>query len=173
VGTCQNRLKRLRVVDLDVSAWREVDIDVFGFFVLASGQFRWFFQKLRLCGQPGCIIKIYTKEMKRLNIRILPKTRMGKRSLIMMILIFVLFIVGSLLPWKPGYTGFEIVIQNPIQGIITILMLIMGIATFSMALISVIKNKERAVLAFLAMLSGLYSILGFIGSVVNIFFSHP
>jgi hypothetical protein len=98
------------------------------------------------------------------------KTPMGKKSIIMMILGFVLFVVGSVLPWKPGYSGFEIVIHNPIQGIITLLMLIIGVITLSMALISVIKNKERSILVFLAIFAGLYGILGFVGSIVNVFF---
>ncbi|PKM45466.1 MAG: hypothetical protein CVV03_06620 [Firmicutes bacterium HGW-Firmicutes-8] len=89
----------------------------------------------------------------------------------MMILNCALFVVGSVLPWKPSYSGFEIVIQNPLQAVITILMLAVGIATFSMALISVIKNKERSILAFLAILLGLYSILGFFGSIASVFFA--
>lgn len=51
VGTYRNRLKPLREVDLDVSVWREVDIDVFGFLGLLSGQFRCFLDNKSLCGQ--------------------------------------------------------------------------------------------------------------------------
>ena len=108
-----------------------------------------------------------------MKIKFLPKTRLGKWSVIMMISSWVVFVVGSVLPWKPGYSGFEFVIQNPIQGIITVLMLAVGIATSSMAIISVIKNKERSILVFLAMLSGVYSILGFVGSIANVFFNYP
>lgn len=54
VGTYQNRLKPLRMVDLDVSAWREVDIDVFEFWGLLSGQFRCFLDFLRSRSQLGC-----------------------------------------------------------------------------------------------------------------------
>ena len=103
----------------------------------------------------------------------LPKTRLGKWSVIMMISSWVVFVVGSVLPWKPGYSGFEFVTQNPLQGIITFLMLTIGIATSSMATISVIKNKERSILVFLAILAGLYSILGFVGSIANVFFNYP
>ena len=55
VGTYQNRLKPLRMVDLDVSAWREVDIDVFEFWGLLSGQFRCF-TYLHLCSM--LVIKV-------------------------------------------------------------------------------------------------------------------
>ena len=108
-----------------------------------------------------------------MKISILAKTRMGKQSIILMISSWVVFIVGSVLPWKPGYSGFEFVIHNPLQAILTVLMLSFGIATFSMALISVIKNRERSILVFLAILAGLYSILGFVGSIANMFFNYP
>jgi hypothetical protein len=104
-----------------------------------------------------------------MKISILAKTYMGKLSIIMMISSWVVFVVGSVLPWKPGYSGFEFVIHNPIQAILTVLMLVMGIATLSMALVSIIKNKERSILVFLAILAGLYSILGFVGSIANVF----
>ena len=88
-----------------------------------------------------------------MKISFLPKTCLGRWSVIMMISSWVVFVVGSVLPWKPGYSGFEIVIQNPLQGIITVLMLGVGIATSSTAIISVTKNKERTILVFLAILS--------------------
>lgn len=91
----------------------------------------------------------------------------------MMISSWIMFAVGSVLPWKSGYSGFESVIQNPLQAVLTVLMLAFGIATFSMALISVIKNKERSILVSLAILAGLYSILGFVGSIANMFFNYP
>ena len=106
-----------------------------------------------------------------MKITFLPKTSKGKWSVIMMVSSWILFVVGSVLPWKPGYSGFDFVIQNPLQAIISILLLAVGIATFCMALISVIKNKERSILVFLAILLGLYNILGFFGSIVNVFFS--
>lgn len=102
---------------------------------------------------------------------LLPKTKQGKWSVILMISNWVLFVLGSLLPWKNGYSGFEIVIQNPLQGILTFFILIIGIATSVTALIAVVRDKERSWLVFLAILAGLYSILGFVGSVVNVFFT--
>lgn len=105
-----------------------------------------------------------------MKISFLPKTRLGKRSVILMISSWVVFVVGSVLPWKEGYSGFEIIIQNPIQGILTLLMLVFGLATTSAALFSIIKHKERSFLAYLAVLAGLYSILGFVGSIVTLFF---
>lgn len=82
---------------------------------------------------------------------------------------WLLFILGSVLPWNSGYTGLEIVIQNPVQAVITILMLGAGISAATLGLISVIKYKERSVLTVLAILSGLYSILAFFGALANLF----
>lgn len=108
-----------------------------------------------------------------LKVSFLPKSHIGKWSVLMMISNWILFIVGSVLPWKPGHSGFEFIIQNPLQGIITVLIFAAGIATISMAIISFIKNKERSVLIFLAIIAGLYSILGFIGSIATVFFNYP
>src|SRR5665648_283136 len=106
-----------------------------------------------------------------IKITLLPKTNLGKLSLIMMVLSWILFVVGSVLPWKPDYSGFEIIIQNPLQTMINVLILAAGSITVIEGLMSVIKNKERSILVFLAILSCLYSILGFFGSIATIFFS--
>lgn len=104
-------------------------------------------------------------------ISFLPRTILGKWSVIMMISSWFLFVVGSVLPWKTGYSGLEIAIQNPLQGVVTVLLLGFGVATVILAMISVIKKKERSILVLLAILSGLYSILAFVGSIANVFFN--
>ena len=106
-----------------------------------------------------------------MKITLLPKTKLGKYSLIMMVLSWILFIVGSLLPWKPDYSGFEIIAQNPLQTIITVLIFLVGITTVITGLLSFIKHNERSILVFLAILSGLYSMFGFFGTILTIFFS--
>lgn len=105
-----------------------------------------------------------------MEITLLSKTKLGTWSIIMMILNWLLFIAGSVFPWKSGFSGFEIVTQNPLQATITIIMLALGIATSSTGLTAVIKNKERSILVFLAILSGFYSIFGFFGSLATVFF---
>jgi len=106
-----------------------------------------------------------------MKIILLPKTKLGKYSLIMMVLSWMLFIVGSLLPWKPDYSGFEIITQNPLQTIITVFIFLVGIITVITGLLSVIKHNERSILVFLAILSGLYSMFGFFGSIATVFLS--
>lgn len=104
-----------------------------------------------------------------MKITFLSRTTLGKWSVIMMISSWILFVVGSVLPWKPGYSGFEFVIHNPLQAIITIMIFAASVATSIMGLISVMKNKEHSILVFLAILSGLYNILGFFGVIANMF----
>lgn len=114
---------------------------------------------------------IFLKDVMGMRISLFSKSRLGKWAVTMMIINFALFVIGSVLPSKEGYSGFDIVIQNPLQAIITILMFAVGIATCSMALISIFKDKERSLLVFLAVLLGLYSILGFFGSIVTLLFA--
>jgi len=104
-----------------------------------------------------------------MEITLLPKTKLGKYSLIMMVLSWMLFIVGSLLPSKPDYSGLEIITQNPLQTIITVFIFLAGIITVITGLLSFIKYNERSVLVFLAILSGLYSMFGFFGTIALIF----
>ena len=106
-----------------------------------------------------------------MKITLLPKTKLGKYSLIMMVLSWMLFIVGSLLPWKPDYSGFDIITQNPLQTIITVFIFIAGIITVITGLLSFIKHNERSILVLLAILSGLYSMFGFFGSIATVFLS--
>ena len=44
------------MVDLDVSAWREVDLDVFGFWGLLSGRFRCFLDLPGVGGRIGFLL---------------------------------------------------------------------------------------------------------------------
>ena len=104
-----------------------------------------------------------------IKISFLPKTRLGKWSVILAFFSFVLFVVGSVSPMEYGITGYEMFIQNPRLTIITILLFFASIATSIMGLISGIKNKERSILVFLAIPLGLFSILGFFVPLVYVF----
>lgn len=96
----------------------------------------------------------------RMKITYLSKTRLGKRSVNLTIVGIVLFIIGSVLPWEPGYSGLEFVVQNPLQTIITLLILALSAAAFILGLTATVKQKERSVLVFLAILLGLYNMFG-------------
>ncbi len=100
----------------------------------------------------------------------LPKTKLGKWAVSLMLAGWVFFIVGSVLPWQPGYSGMEFFVQNPLQGIISLLLLAAGIGSFLTAINSVTRDKERSLLVFLAILAAIYSIPSFVGSLLNLFF---
>lgn len=105
-----------------------------------------------------------------MKITLLPKTRLGKQSIIFTIASWILFVVGSVMPSETGYSGFESIIQNPLQAIITVLIFAVSIMAFIVGLISIIKKQERSILVFLAILSGVSMIPSFFVVVANVFF---
>ena len=78
-----------------------------------------------------------------MKITILPKTKPGLWSILLSIAAFILFVVGSVLPSRAGYSGLENIYHNPVHTIITVLILALGIVAPILALIAVIKKKER------------------------------
>ena len=100
----------------------------------------------------------------------LPKTKSGKVSAFLFILSVVIFIVFSILPYKEGYTGMDIVVNNPLQFMATIFIFILGISASLLGIYSVIKNKEYSIIVFLIILAGLYNVVSLIGVIVNILF---
>ncbi|WP_368293938.1 hypothetical protein [Dehalobacter sp. TBBPA1] len=106
-----------------------------------------------------------------MRITILPKSKSGRKSFILVIVSWILFVVGSVLPYKEGYSGLELISHNPLQVVITVLIFAAGIAAAIIGLKAVIRKKERSVLVFLVILIGVYYILSFCGVAVNVFFS--
>jgi len=106
-----------------------------------------------------------------MKIKILPMTPKAKIALILALADIILFVIGSVLPTEINYTGVEIIKHNPLQAIITIMVFLVGVGAFILGLISVIKNKERSVIAFIVILIGVYNILSFVGVIINLFFS--
>ena len=106
-----------------------------------------------------------------MKITILPKTKLGIQSVWLMIAGFLLFIIGSVIPSKAGYSGLENIYQNPIQTVITVLILALGIAAPIIALIAVIKKKERSILVFIIIPTLLTGLLSVVGVILTVFFS--
>lgn len=104
-----------------------------------------------------------------MKISFLPKTRQGKLAVILMFSSFILFVIGSVLPYREGYAGFEMIKHNPLQVVLTFLIFAVGITSFAEGLIAVIKHKERSILVFLTLLSGPYNIVSFIGVIIGLF----
>jgi len=106
-----------------------------------------------------------------MKITFLPKTKLGIWSVLLSIANLILFIIGSVLPSKAGFSGMDIVIHNPVQTMITILILVIGIISPILALIAVIKKQERSIIVFLIIPTLLANLLSVVGMILNIFFS--
>jgi len=84
----------------------------------------------------------------------MPKTNLGKWSVGLILAMFVLFIIGSSLTnslYKSvpaGGTIFADIISRPALAISMLVGFGAGISAFVIGLISIIKQKERAVLVF-------------------------
>jgi len=111
----------------------------------------------------------------------MPKTKLGKWSVWLIIVFFVSMAILLILGLSGAFQGgdtFSINLGNPIE-ILFLLSLVLagtcGIASFVTGLISIIKFKERSVLVFVTSAIGLYVLVMFVGellSVVGILPSH-
>jgi hypothetical protein len=90
----------------------------------------------------------------------MPKTKLGKWSIILIPAMVILIFVGtslanSLYESVPaGDTFFEDIITRPLLAISMLVGFGSGISAFVTGLISIIKQKERAVLVFISTLIG-------------------
>jgi hypothetical protein len=106
---------------------------------------------------------------KRMRVTILPKTPLGKWS-IGFIGAFVVFFVTFILIVTSGQRGGDTLdFSNPVL-IPLLLAGASGGLVLITGLIGVIRNKERSILVFLAMLIGLYVLVFGLGEIISIFF---
>lgn len=106
-----------------------------------------------------------------MKITFLPQTKLGIWSVLLAIANLILFVIGSVLPSNEGFSGLENITQNPIQALITVLILVLGIAAPVMALIAVIKKQERSILVFLVIPTLLSNLLSVVGTILSVFFN--
>jgi hypothetical protein len=90
-----------------------------------------------------------------MTINFLPKTSLGKWSVVLIIFFFLLFFIFQLLVASgqrgPGF--------NPFLAVAIIPAGICGISAFFTGIIGIIKSKERAILVFLTVAFGLFILL--------------
>ena len=97
-----------------------------------------------------------------MKINILPKSVLGWWSIglvVVSILFFVLFQV--ILGPGPDY-------NMTLANILTIVLAVTAVAAFVTGLSSIIRNKERSILVFVAMAISLYSLIGGIASLLGL-----
>ncbi len=92
-----------------------------------------------------------------MQIRVLPKTLLGRWSVGLGIAFILLLLLSGIL------TGVGGVGPGPIGPMIGVAFGVSGIAALVTGLISVIRSKERSILVFLAMLVGLFCLFFFLG----------
>lgn len=99
----------------------------------------------------------------------MPKTKLGKWSVVLIILTPVLFFLGSLFlklfyeSVSSGSTILEDIVKRPVLAIPMLLGMGSGVSAFFTGLIAIIKDKERAVVVFVSTVLGLLVILFLIG----------
>lgn len=97
------------------------------------------------------------EEVMNVRISILPKSLLGRWSVGMAAAFILLLVLSGVL------TGLGGVEPGPVGAIVGIAFGISGIAALVTGLISTIKSKERSILVFLAMLTGLFVLIFLFG----------
>jgi hypothetical protein len=97
-----------------------------------------------------------------MRITILPKTRLGLWS-IGLVVVSILFFVLFQIMLGPG-PDYNMTLAN----VLTIVLAITAVVAFVTGLSSILSNKERSILVFVAMAISLYSLIGGIASLVGL-----
>ena len=90
----------------------------------------------------------------------LPKTAPGKWSLVLIIIMPILFFIGSrLVDWlykevPSGKTILEDIVVRPALALTMLTGMLFGISAFFLGMIAIIKIRERALLVYLATVMG-------------------
>jgi amino acid permease len=95
----------------------------------------------------------------------MPKTFLGKWAIRLIVAFFILFAVFQILVGI-GQRGGDKFFDNMLLAIPGLLMAFSGIGSFFTGIVSIVKNKERSVLVFIATLVGLLILLFVLGEVV-------
>ena len=92
----------------------------------------------------------------------MPKTKLGKGSLICIGLFFILLVIVQLIV-ASGQTGGETFFDNLYISIPMFLAGIAGVLSFVLGIIGIIKSKERSALVFISSLIGLLILVFAVG----------
>jgi len=95
----------------------------------------------------------------------MPKTVLGKWAIWLIVVFFILFAVFQILV-AIGQRGGEKFFDNLLLAMPGLLMAITGIGSFFTGIVSIVKNKERAALVFVATAVGLLILLFVLGEII-------
>ncbi|MFC1711622.1 hypothetical protein ACFLZ1_03500 [Patescibacteria group bacterium] len=107
-----------------------------------------------------------------MKINLIPKTKLGKWSLGLIATMPVLFFIGtsftnSLYKSVPaGRTILEDIVERPALALTMLLGMVAGISAFIVGIMAIIREKERAVLVYVATSIGMLLILFLIDEVL-------
>lgn len=107
-----------------------------------------------------------------MKVNLIPKTKLGKWSIWLIIAMPVLFFIGtsftsSLYKSVPsGNTILEDITRRPALALTMLMGMIVGISAFFVGLTTIIKQKERALLVYVATSIGMLLILFLISEVL-------
>lgn len=96
----------------------------------------------------------------------MPKTRLGKWSVGLVIVFFVLLAIGQIVIRLQGPREDQTFWSNPLRSIPMLGAAISAILAFFTGIISIIKNKESSILVFLSTLVGLLILWFVLGEIL-------
>jgi len=107
-----------------------------------------------------------------MKVNLIPKTKLGKWSLRLIAAMPALFFIGASLTdslYKSVPAGsiiLEDIVRRPALALTMLLGMVVGISTFIVGLMAIIREKERALLVYIATSIGMLLILFLIGEVL-------
>jgi cytochrome bd-type quinol oxidase subunit 2 len=100
-----------------------------------------------------------------MKIRFIPRTRLGKWSIWLIIAVIVLFIIFQLLV-ASGQRGGATFFSNIALSVPMLIAGLSGISAFFTGIIGIIKSKERSILTFIATIIGFFILFFVLGELL-------
>ncbi len=95
------------------------------------------------------------------------KSSLGRYSILGIVLFAILFILGRSIVIVKGPFERPSFFNDPIPAAITIVAALFGVSSLFTGLISLIKNKERAIPVFISTLIGLFILVFWLGEILS------
>ena len=102
-----------------------------------------------------------------MKITLLPTTKLGIWSIVLAAGVFVFYSLRRMIMIIGHQRGGETFFSNPLLAIVMILAALSGMAALVIGIFTILKNKERSVTVFLAMLFGLFVTVFWLGEFIS------
>lgn len=104
-----------------------------------------------------------------MKINFLPRTKLGRYSVIIMALTLIFFIVGSLMSWDFSYYGFKFIAKNQIHIAVLFIIFILGVLACALGFMAIDKKRDKSILVLISIILGINNIVGFFSFIAHIF----